>query len=286
VVVLNRALRRFPASGLLSYNRAAYLARDGQLDVAGQALERLVRDGLAHPLEVGRDPDFAALAESAAWSHLVAAPRLQAGVLGEEGAVLVGDLVTLKFAVFGPADSVLTVEPFDRRTGKLVHIRTVEDVTPINAWESTWTLEVVWRAVRPGQVILGPWRFAFEDGEALAGPVKVEILSLETSTSAEPVDSEAVPGVARADVWFPSSRLTGTPVPWIGTRGESSWIVSTPLQQIRLELDDNTEAASPVKVSVRRMGQDQWQAERWPLTGGATGRVLETSQVVLEARLP
>lgn len=206
--VLAAALERFPDEVTARYNHAAVLSRLGELDAAAEELSRLYASGAVEPAEVGEDPDFAALAADPRYQQLAPPQRVAVALVGEPGAVLLGEDWTLEIEVRSRQGELLAFSDLGETTGLLRHVRTVEDLDPVGGREQRRTLTVTWKAVAPGLRTLGPWLVAAGGQSTVTGTVPVEVLAL-------PGRAPGVPDEA-GSVFSVESALAGTTAPWAG----------------------------------------------------------------------
>jgi len=183
VQTLDTVLSKEPGFAEARYNRAAYLARLGDLDRAASDLRRALLDGAGDPREALLDADFQPHLSHPAFSFLPQAP-LALEVKGPGGTVFVGSDATLRLSVTGLSLDGLSVQAPDIRAP--VRLSRVEErVEELDGGDERITLTWTLRVLGAGRADLGPF-------VARSGPREASADALTLVTLAPP-DAEPPP---------------------------------------------------------------------------------------------
>jgi hypothetical protein len=257
LLVLDEAQAKLPGERTLRYNRAALRMRKGDQVGAISDLRALYGAGLAEPEEVGRDPDFAALAANPATASLAPAPRIEVAGVPEAGAVLLGEdwtvEVTFSAAVGVPCrfvDVPLSPAPLRLR-------RVVEDVLAVRNARSGRRVELHYEAVAVGAADLGPWSLQCGDLDALVGPWPVDV---RAGGAGGQGDLTPTVGALLPSEWVGEAAGAGQAVTSVG-------LVVTAAPSAELRPSD-----LGIALEHRIAGQPDWRS--WVLPPGATGWVV------------
>ena len=278
IELLTQGLSRFPDDPTLRYNRAAALVHDGALDAAAADLRALYSLGLADPVEVGDDPDFAALQADSRFSDLAPAPQVDLSARGEPGPVLLGDTWTLELSVSARRGELLSITDMGEPTGLLRHTRTVEDIASGDARVGSRTLTITWRAVAPGDGTLGPWLVAVGGQSALTPSFPVSVIALSRPAILQPDEAGTVYSV--------EALLAPTPAVWAG-RLLGRVAARAPADASVTVTPEAGEAdADPIRLELRRDGQPEAGASLYRVAGPARVQITRAGASLLDQQVP
>lgn len=273
LAVYEEAIARFPRHVALRYNRASLAARRGDVDRAAKDLRFLYARDLLDPMEVGEDPDFAALVEDPDTTLLVPRPQVWLDPKVEEGAVILGASWTLQITVETPRGPAPSITDMGQAPGLLRHLRTVEDVLEIGPRTERRQLLVEFLAVAPGKGSLGPWLVAAGGTSALTDRFPVEVVALP-GRGAQPEPREAA-------AHLPSTLLAGLSAPHAGRLEVGPVAMGEAGDVLRcLDADAVPVEILPVELELREAGQVQWLARLWPRGTGCRPQVLRKGQLI------
>ncbi len=279
LATLDEALARFPDDPTLRYNRAALRARRGEVERAAEDLRILYAAGAVDPLEVGEDPDFAAVAADPSTASLAPPPDVKLALRGEDGPVLMGEDATLELVVEAKRGALVAITDMGEPSGSLRLRRLVEDIGLSEGRTTTRTLTATWRTLSPGDLRLGPWLVAAGGVSALSDRVALQILALPGRQVAGAPDEQ---GTLRSV----EAALAGHEAPWAG-REEGRVLVVLPAGA-RAEVvgPEGARDPDPALLELRREGQTVAQAELHRLSGACAARIERAGQVLLETQVP
>jgi hypothetical protein len=211
VAVLDQAVERFPRSAGLRWDRAALLARAGQLDAAAADLRGPVGRGELDPAELGRDPDLAALGGSARHADLVRLPEIHLDAKASPDGI-VGDRWRLELDVRSPQGILDVVSQGPLPAAELSEV--VEDVLKDGALEVSRRIRWSGRLTGAGEGRVGPWEVRVGDVSATTQPLPLEITALGASSpSASPWPRALpVPSALRGSKELPGAWRVGAAV--------------------------------------------------------------------------
>lgn len=208
--------RRLPAP-LLLHERAATLARSGDIEAAAADLQVLIRLGAATPRSLGQDPDLEALRDHPSYPGLVitAQPTLQLGL--HPAAVLVGEPWELELhATDAP-------NPESLRLGGgegLAFDALIEDQAEGSDPTDGARLTLRGRALGPSEAPVGPIGLALADGRSAdAGPFSISRVRLGGLAEGAPIAPARWP----SSVPMPSAAQRIAPRAQIGRTG--AWLL-------------------------------------------------------------
>ncbi len=196
--LLRPVVDRVPRFVEARYNRAAYLARTGELDEAGIELARAIDGGAARSRQAMVDPDFAPHLDHPAFAFLPD-EMLIVALDAPSDALFWGSEAALRLRVIGAEGAPATVEPAEL-SGPLELVEVTEDVVESTEGlvrDLTWTFKV---------------RGA---GEVVLGPFEVESAGFTTTVRAARFPTNAPPGKSVPD-GLPALRLQ-TPTELVGS---------------------------------------------------------------------
>lgn len=226
IATLDTVLAKEPGLAEARYNRAAYLARLGDVPQAAAELRRALLDGAADPRDVLLDEDFAPHLERPELSFLPQAP-LEVRVKGPGGTVFVGSDATVRLVVEGLDLDAVDIE-VPAAAGPLRLTRAEERLESLPSGDQRLTLTWTLRAVGAGRVPLGPF-------VARAGSREAEADGLTLVTLA-PEDHDA-PDTGSLDLERPRSIAATAPEPaaWAWRAGGRLLARTEPGQRVELE---------------------------------------------------
>jgi hypothetical protein len=279
LAVLEDGHRRYPEETTLHYNRAALLARKGRVDEAGAELRALLSKGRVSPLDIQADQDFALLVGDARFRDLLPSDQVRVTLRGEAGAVLVGEMFTVRLAIESRDGQSLAFTDMGKPSGLLHHHRTVEDVVHRSDGLVARELEVTWRAVAPGTATIGPWLVAAGGTSVLTEDVTVEVKALAgQSTKLAPLEAGAMSS--------PDAMLGGRPIPWAGRIDDALVVKLAPGMRHTFTWDGDARAdGPPEEIVYRESGQPVWTAWAYRGDGSAQVKVERQKEVLLDAHL-
>lgn len=262
---LEALLRTRPGYGPALYDRAAYLARQGEPEAAAQALEVALAAGVDRsPEELRSDPDFAPWLDHPAIAALLPEPALRTALEGPEGAVFRGSEFGVHLRVFGAGEEPISVAA-DEVAGPIVLVGVVEQARQSTAGamrDVTWTF----RVEGAGPIRLGHLRVVAGRRVADAGDVRVDAF-------APPGREVAPPPVLPTTLLTPREVRGGGALPSVARSGDAVVVltgagdrveVTPPAEGVRYEErgDDGVLwvgwrfPGSVQRVRVRRAGAD------------------------------
>jgi hypothetical protein len=222
LALLNVGVAAWPSSVDLRYNRAALLARTG--DVAGAAVDLrvLYKAGVVHPRDAADDPDFAPLAADPTTAGLVPPPALAVTARGEGGAVLLAERWSLEIELRGPTGADLVLQSTGSATPLLRLDKVVEELLPGDARETPRRLRLEYRAVQAGTGTIGPWAAKAGRAAGLVPAQSVEVVPLPGRESGES-------GPPLAGVPLPSALGPPDPAPMV-TQSAVGTVITAPVE--------------------------------------------------------
>ncbi len=245
VVILDQLVARRPEIGLARYNRAAYLARLGRLDAAGQELTVALELRAATLREAVEDPDFAPHLDHPAFA-LVAANALVVAVDPPPSSTFLGSEVRLTLRVTGAGDAPITVSsPSAQGPVTLVeHIESVTDPLEGPGRKLTWA----WRIEGPGTVVLDPL-------VVQAGALSTEAAGATVEAAAPPDRGDPTP----RPIAFPVASTVGVGL----DVGAARWVDGR--LQVKVDGSDRVSRTPPgpppVRYLFREGGVTKWVIE-------------------------
>lgn len=279
LTLLDAALARFPGDAALRYNRAALRARRGEVERAAEDLRILYAGGGADPLDVGQDPDFAAIAADPATASLAPPPSVDVLVRGEEGPVLLGEDASVELQVVSQTGALLSISDLGAPGASLRHTRTVEDLLPSGGKRTARMLTVTYRTLAPGQITLGPWLVAAGGASAVTERLTVDVLALPgRQVRGAPDEAGTVRSV--------EALFAGHEAPWAGREGQGVLVLLSVGAKAQVRGADGAQDPSPVVLELRRAGQTVAQGELHRLPGAARVEIVRAGQVLLETEIP
>lgn len=279
LAALDEALKRFPDDATLRYNRAALRARQGQVARAAEDLRVLYAAGAVEPVDVGMDPDFAAVAADPATAALAPPPAVELALRGEEGAVLLGDRASLELEITALEGRPVSITDMSAPSGLLRHLRTVEDIQPPEGRLVHRTLSTTWRAVAAGEATLGPWLVAAGGVSAVSERVPLTVLAMPGRAAGGEADEE---GALRSV----EALFAGHEAPWAGRDANGVLVLLPPGGRAQVRGADGSADPEPVQLELRRAGQTEAQGELHRVSAEATVEITRSGQVVLATRVP
>lgn len=172
--VLDRLVVAHPELGTAWYNRAAYRARQGQLDAAAADLEVALRREAASPFAAAADPDFAPHAHHPALARLIPPAPLLGLAQGPEGAVWVDGQVEVRIVLHGLARLRPALRFPEVPPRGLQLLRVVED-DQFQGETATRVVTLWYRALAPADVRLGPFVVVADTHRVVLDPVPVRV---------------------------------------------------------------------------------------------------------------
>lgn len=227
---LDAAMLRFPEDADLRYNRAALRARAGQLDGAAADLLILSSQGQLDAREVSQDPDLVLLRERPDLAAIVAPPRIDVALQGQDGRVLLGDSYEISFLVESAEAAPVDVRDMGQPPGLLRRARVVEDRLPSRSGRSLRQVVTTWQALRPGQGRVGPWLFSSAGTSTLTESVAIEVIELGARTG-------ALQGAPTEALILPGELLREHSPPWLGRIGEDMVLYLSALARAEVRVE-------------------------------------------------
>ena len=244
---LNAGLSRFPDDVVLRYQRAAVLAKSGNLPASVQDLRWLYANEKAHPIEVGEDPSFLALKADPLYSELVPEAQVDASVTGESGSVLVGERYTVEFLITSRRGTPVHIVNEGDSLQSMALVRLVEDVT---FQDDIWTkrmLRAEFRPLMPGRLAAGPWMVEVGESATLTERLVIDIVSIPGQNVPAPA--------ASISMELPTTRWGEMPKPLVGQEKDGVWAVVPAGMYV-------TPASIKLgpRIEYRVQGQPRWSA--------------------------
>ncbi|MFK7929578.1 MAG: tetratricopeptide repeat protein [Myxococcota bacterium] len=272
VLTLDEALAIAPDFREARYNRAAYLARDGQVERAAEALARAVQEGMVDPRTVLGDPDFVPHLGHPSLAFLPSAP-LDVTLKGPGGAVFVGSDAVIRLTVQGPRLGGVSVSGPPSR-GPFHLARVEERLEGSESGEQVLTLTWTLRALGPGSLSVGPLTLSDSGRSAQSDVLAVVGVAPEDHPMAVPEEVQ----------WaLPSTWVQQAPAPppaAIAWRdAESVWVRAPASAKV-----EGPDGSRPDLRALRLRDRDeQWALYRWSMAAdGAVFRVSSGGQTLFE----
>lgn len=191
VELLDHALILRPEFSEARYNRAAYLARMGHAEAAGEELERALDAGSWTVREVASDADFEPYLGHPAFAFLPTEAVAAAWTAADHHSVFQGNTFSLSAHVFGAGEHPIGVTA-ERLEGPIVLTGAREamlDSTDGKVRELTWT----WRALGPGLAEVGPLVVTANGRSTTLREVDVRLLAPPDAVAPEVVHLSRLP---------------------------------------------------------------------------------------------
>ncbi len=262
------------------YNMAAWHARQGRPESAMPLLEAALEDEPELRESLAEDPDFASLLEQGVLAARLEDRALRAVMLGEEGAILAGELYDLELTV-QPSAAQLGLEWAEPLPHGFVLERVIDDRADEQGGPGSRTLRYRLRARQGGEGSLGPWAL-------VAGEQRVDVAEVPWQALVPAgVELGEAPSLQalQPSWWTPREALDG-----LGPTAASSLhglLVVGFLPGDRVEVDPAAVAGGPLDIELREDDQAVLLARAWrwaPDASGAAvtiirggGRVLDTT---------
>jgi tetratricopeptide (TPR) repeat protein len=189
VAILDELIAADPRFAEARYNRAAWLARLGRLDEAGEELRRALALGAAREREAMTDPDFFPHLDHPAFAFLPD-DMLLVAVEAPEGTAFWGSEVAVRFRVLGTGGHPVRIDA-ERTLGPLVLTSVREDAHQSSEGPAR-DLRYTFRVVGAGPIDAGPFTVHAGRWSKTVPPMRLQ---------AEAPEGRAAP----ADLRFPTA---------------------------------------------------------------------------------
>lgn len=245
LAVLDDVIADLPEYGLARYNRAAYLARSGEIELAASDLEVALAMRATTLHEAMADPDFAPHLEHPALGFLVRNALIVA-VEPPPPSTFLGSEVRLTLRVTGAGNQPLTVTS-PQATGPVTLVEHTETLTQ-GAAGTGRTLVWAWRTDGPGTIVLDPLAVT-------AGPLTAETTGPRVLVAAPPERGDPTP----KPLVFPVASVVGRDL----AIGDARWAEGR--LRIKVAAGDRLEreppGPPPRRFTYREGGKVLWVVE-------------------------
>lgn len=269
VAVLDVVLARYPNFAEARYNRAAYLARLGDLDASAADLKRALRDGARRSREVLDDPDFQPHLDHPAFSFLPD-QALSVAVDAPDGPLFAGSQAQVRLRVLGTEGAPVQVTAAEASGPIRLSAATEDEIATSEGpgRELTWTFEVA----GPGSIRLGPLKVRAGGHEADAGTVTIEAVAQPGRTTPDvPPLTLQTPTEVGGELALPSA-----------TWSDGALLVKT-AHADRVVVEP-APTALPSQWELRDLGRTQWVVYRYALPARPERvRILRGGRAILDA---
>lgn len=260
---LETVLRRAPRFAEARYNRAAYLARSGQLEAAGPELALALEHGARRSREAMVDPDFAPHLQHPAFAFLPD-DLLMVAVDAPREAVFWGSEATVRLRVVGAMGAPVHLHA-DALSGPVTLTHAVEDVVestegPVR--DLLWTFKVE----GAGEVVLGPL-------SVQSGGWTKELPAIRFATTAPP-GREPPLGSLPLDLPVPTDVCADLVPPAVRRTDGTVDVLSLPQDRVSVDAP-----GPPVRYELRDRSQPVWVLLRF--REASTVTVRRGAEVVL-----
>ncbi len=263
------------------YNLAAWHERLGQREQAQTLLAAALGDDPALRERLVEDPDFAALLEDGSLAASLTDSELRAVMLGEEGAILAGELYDLELNV-QPGAVGLSLGWDSPVPDGLVLERVIDERSGEPGAAGLRLLQYRLRSSGAGEGSLGPWTVSLGEHSVAVPPVDWQAV-VPAGVSLESV--EAPPALAPS-WWTPREALKGLEAGQAEHR--DGLLVVCHLPGDRIEVQADAVEAEPLELELRRDDQPELLARAWRWAEGATAAqvtITRKGSVVLDSRV-
>jgi len=263
------------------YNMAAWHTRLGDHESALSLLAAALDDEPELRITLGGDPDFEPLRADGSLASRIHDSELRAVMLGEEGAILAGEIYDLELNVQPGSVAVQLV--WDRALPEgFTLTRVIDERSSDPGHADLRALRYGLRVGRGGEGTLGPWTLSSAQGGAPIPEVPWQAV-VPAGVELGPVEVQAL---VDPQWWTPREALEGLePATAVARHG---LLVVCYLPGDRVEVEDGAVAGPPLEFELRQDGLPTMLAEGWrwsPASTGAAVTLTRKGSTVLDARV-